>query len=120
MNIVIIEDERLLADDLEKNLRKLLGLSVEITQIHSVSDGIAYFKSALLPELILSDIQLGDGQCFEIFDVLTRPVPIIFCTAYDPEAFKADGIDYILKPFTLQTLQKALDKYNLVDRLTTQ
>lgn len=41
-------------------------------------------------------------------------VPIIFCTAYDEyalDAFKSKGIDYILKPFTLQTLGKALQKY---------
>lgn len=115
MNIVIIEDERLVADDLEKNISKLMGPAAVITQIHSVSDGIAYFNSSLPPDLIISDIQLGDGLSFEILAALSKPVPTIFCTAYDEyalEAFKVNGIDYILKPFTSSMLQQALNKYS--------
>ena len=115
MNIVIIEDERLVADDLEKNIRKLMGPAAVITQLHSVSDGIAYFNSSLPPDLIISDIQLGDGLSFEILAGLSRPVPTIFCTAYDEyalDAFKVNGIDYILKPFTGPMLQQALNKYS--------
>lgn len=120
MNIVIIEDERLVADDLEKNIRKLLGPTTIIKQIHSVSDGIAYFNSSLPPDLIISDIQLGDGLSFEILAGLSRPVPTIFCTAYDEyalDAFKVNGIDYILKPFTASMLQQALNKYSQLKQL---
>ncbi|MBE9461997.1 LytR/AlgR family response regulator transcription factor [Dyadobacter subterraneus] len=114
MNIVIIEDERLLADELERNIRKLVGASVCISQIHSVSDGIAYFKTATLPDLILSDIQLGDGKCFDILATLKAAVPVIFCTAYDEQAFNpfpGSQVDYILKPFTCQMLLRVLTKY---------
>lgn len=114
MNIVIIEDERLLADDLERNIRKLLGASACISQVHSVSDGIAYFKTAPLPDLIVSDIQLGDGQCFEILATLKKSVPVIFCTAYDDRTFSlfpGNKADYILKPFTCQMLLSVLNKY---------
>jgi len=114
MNIVIIEDEAIVAEDLEINIKKLIDEPVEITHIRSVKAGIAYFKDNETPDLIFSDIQLGDGLSFEIF--LSQPVsvPVIFCTAYDEyalDAFKANGIDYILKPFTTKTLNFALQKY---------
>lgn len=114
MNIVIIEDEGIVADDLELNIRKLVDEPTDIIQIKSVKEGIAYFKKADIPDLIFSDIQLGDGLSFEIFVAEPVEAPIIFCTAFDEyalDAFKANGIDYILKPFTTKTLQDALQRY---------
>lgn len=115
MNIVIIEDEGIVADDLEMNIRKLVDEPVDIVQLKSVKEAIVYFKQANTPDLIFSDIQLGDGLSFEIFVAGPVAAPVIFCTAYDEyaiDAFKANGIDYILKPFTLQTLQRALQRYH--------
>ncbi|WDF77496.1 LytTR family DNA-binding domain-containing protein [Mucilaginibacter sp. KACC 22773] len=120
MNIVIIEDEGLVADDLELNIRKLMDEPVNIVQIKSVKEGLAYFKTAEAPDLIFSDIQLGDGLSFEIFVAGLLLVPVIFCTAYDAyalDAFKANGIDYILKPFTSKTLNDALQKYGRLKQL---
>ncbi|GAA4327108.1 LytTR family DNA-binding domain-containing protein [Mucilaginibacter gynuensis] len=114
MNIVIIEDEGIVADDLELNIRKLIDETVEIVKLRSVKEGIAYLHKNDAPDLIFSDIQLGDGLSFEIFVSEPVSVPVIFCTAYDEyalDAFKANGIDYILKPFTRQTLNAALQKY---------
>src|ERR1700748_727971 len=114
MNIVIIEDEGIVADDLELNIRKLVDEPVDIVQLRWVKEGIAYFKKADAPDLIFSDIQLGDGLSFEIFVAEPVSAPVIFCTAYDEyalDAFKANGIDYILKPFTTETLLDALNKY---------
>jgi len=114
MNIVIIEDETIVAEELEINIRKLLTEPVEITHIRSVKEGITYFEECEMPDLIFSDIQLGDGLSFEIFVSQPITVPVVFCTAYDEyalDAFKANGIDYILKPFTRQTLDNALQKY---------
>jgi DNA-binding LytR/AlgR family response regulator len=120
MNIVIIEDEGLVAEDLELNIRKLMDEPVNIVQIKSVKEGLAYFKTADAPDLIFSDIQLGDGLSFEIFVAALLSVPVIFCTAYDAyalDAFKANGIDYILKPFTSKTLNDALQKYGRLKQL---
>jgi len=114
MNIVIIEDEAFVADELETNIRKLIAEPVEIVQIKSVKTGLAYFSDHPAPDLIFSDIQLGDGLSFEIFIGQPMSVPVIFCTAYDEyalDAFKANGIDYILKPFTTKTLNDSLQKY---------
>ncbi|EPB66034.1 hypothetical protein ANCCEY_14877 [Ancylostoma ceylanicum] len=55
--------------------------------------------------------QLGDGLSFEIYKQLEINTPVIFCTAYDEyalEAFKANGIDYILKPYSQNSIAEAL------------
>lgn len=114
MRIVIIEDERRFAEDLEASIRQVMKEVTEITQLHSVRESIEYFADASAPDLVFSDIQLGDGLSFEIFLKVKVQAPVIFCTAYDEyalEAFKANGIDYILKPFTTETLLEALNKY---------
>ena len=120
MNIVIIEDEEFVADDLELNLRKLIGGSLTIIQLGSVKQAVRYFEEAELPDLIFSDIQLGDGLSFEIFVAAQITVPVIFCTAYDEyalDAFKSNGIDYILKPFTTDTLEAAFRKYEQLKKV---
>ncbi len=114
MKIVIIEDEEVIADELEQNITKLIDQPVDIVKLSSVKMAIAYFRNNNSPDLIFSDIQLGDGLSFEIFVAEPVSVPIIFCTAYDEyalDAFKANGIDYILKPFTAKMLDKAIQKY---------
>ncbi|MBB6498191.1 LytR/AlgR family response regulator transcription factor [Pedobacter cryoconitis] len=115
MNIVIIEDEQVVADDLELSITQLVHEPVSIIQLYSVKEAITYFKGGFEADLIFSDIQLGDGLSFEIFIAVPISTPVIFCTAYDEyalDAFKANGIDYILKPFTLQILEGALQRYN--------
>ncbi|WP_316845925.1 LytTR family DNA-binding domain-containing protein [Pedobacter psychrodurus] len=114
MNIVIIEDERLVAEDLQSSILQLLDSPANIIQLRSVKEAIAYFEGSHKVDLVFSDIQLGDGLSFEIFMKVATTAPIIFCTAYDQyamEAFSANGIDYILKPFTSETLERALNKY---------
>jgi len=120
MNIVIIEDEGVVADELELNIKQLIEVPIEIVQLRSVKQAIAYFKKEETPDLIISDIQLGDGLSFEIFVEVPVTAPVIFCTAYDEfalDAFKANGIDYILKPFTRQTLDGALQKYRQLKKV---
>ncbi|BAV07548.1 two component transcriptional regulator, LytTR family [Filimonas lacunae] len=114
MNIVIIEDERVVAEDLEINLRKLIQEPLQVVQLGSVQEAIPYLNGRNDIDVIFSDIQLGDGLSFEIFIAVAHAIPVIFCTAYDEyalDAFKVNGIDYILKPFTSQILEKALNRY---------
>lgn len=114
MNIVIVEDEKLVADDLEANLKRLMQQPVQVKQLHSVQESVNYFRAGHKADLIFCDIQLGDGLSFEVFVQTGTVAPVIFCTAYDAyalEAFKANGIDYILKPFTSQMLEQALERY---------
>lgn len=115
MNIVIIEDELLTAEDLAEIIGRV-GKDVHIAAIlDSVKDAIAFFKKGQPVDLVFSDIQLGDGLSFEIFRAARVEAPIIFCTAYDEyalDAIKSNGIEYILKPFTADSIIKAIDKYH--------
>ncbi len=104
----------LTAEDLAEILLKLPD-SIEVVKIlHSVTESIEYFKQNTSADLIFCDIQLGDGHSFEIFKQVHIDVPVIFCTAYDEyalEAFKNNGIDYILKPFVKKSIKGAIEKY---------
>jgi len=64
-------------------------------------------------DLILSDIQLGDGLSFESLKTVPTAIPVIFTTAFDHyavQAFKFNSIDYLLKPIDSEELQNALEK----------
>lgn len=117
MRIVIIEDEKMVADDLEANLRSMMEEQPDIVMLGSVKEAVDYLQDAPAIDIIFSDIQLGDGLSFEIFTKVETAVPVIFCTAYDEyalDAFNANGIDYILKPFTRKILERSLQRfYNL-------
>lgn len=113
MNIVIIEDEPLTAEDLADIISENDSKSHITAILESVQEAIDYFSNNTA-DLIFCDIQLSDGLCFEIFQELDLTVPVIFCTAYDEyaiQAFKANGIDYIVKPFIEETVSEALTRY---------
>jgi len=113
MDIVIIEDEKLVANDLA-NILKKTDEKINIRKIlSSVNEAIEYFKISPLPQLIFSDIQLGDGYSFEIFKELEGHIPVVYCTAHDKhalEAFRHNGIAYILKPYSASSIRETLEK----------
>src|SRR5665213_2810476 len=116
MKVVIIEDEILAAQHLEEVLVNL-NLPIQVVKVlHTVKEAVKFFKVHKNFDLVFCDIQLGDGHCFEIFKD-TKPVaPVIFCTAYNQyaqQAFRNNGIDYILKPFTDADIQESIEKYLL-------
>lgn len=115
MNIVIIEDEQYTAEDLAKNIRKAMPDVTIQAILKSVKEAVSYLKSNAHPDLFFSDIQLGDGLSFEIFQNINTSTPVIFITAFDEyalKAFQANGIDYILKPFNSKTIADAINKFN--------
>lgn len=115
MRVVIIEDEQYTAAYLQELLLKAAP-DTEVTRLlFSVAAAVEYFKTNLPPDLIFCDIQLTDGPSFEIFRQVKLEVPVVFITAYEQyalQAFKANGIDYILKPFKNNDIAGALNKYN--------
>jgi DNA-binding LytR/AlgR family response regulator len=114
MKILIIEDEPLVAKDLENLLKRIEPTFQVEAVISSVESAKKWFASHALPDLILSDIQLSDGISFDIFENLSLSCPIIFTTAYDDyaiRAFKLNSIDYLLKPIDGTELAAALNKY---------
>lgn len=113
MNVVIIEDEKPAARKLERLLSLFTDLELVAT-INSVEEGIQWFSENPHPDLIFSDIVLGDGLSFDIFEKIPTKSFIIYTTAFDQytlKAFKLNSIDYLLKPIMEEDLQKAIDKF---------
>lgn len=112
--ILIIEDERLAAEKLERMVLKLKSDWTVIGTIETVEHAIKWFSSNPSPDLVLMDIQLADGISFDIFDEVNINSPIIFTTAYDAyaiRAFRVNSIDYLLKPIDPDALNTAITKY---------
>jgi DNA-binding LytR/AlgR family response regulator len=114
MNVLIIENEKPAADKIVRLLKKV-DESVTVTDIiESVEGSINRLQKEPLPDLILMDIQLDDGLCFEIFETIKIDIPVIFTTAYDEyilKAFKVNSIDYLLKPIEELPLRNAISKF---------
>ena len=114
MKIVIIEDESLTAEDLQRSILSISPESRIEAVLSSLQEAVDYFSHNPMPELLFCDIQLGDGSIFDLLKRVKIDVPVIFCTAYDEhtlQAFKLNGIEYILKPFSNEDVRLALDKY---------
>lgn len=110
---IIIEDEQLAARKLARILKTFDDVDV-IATLHSVEEGLAYFQNHESPDLIFSDIALGDGLSFDIFEKIEIPSFIIYTTAFDQytlRAFKLNSIDYLLKPIDAEEVEFSLEKY---------
>jgi len=114
MNVLIIEDEMLAAERLQLLLQSYdPGIKV-LAVLDSIEDSVQWLKTKPHPDLIFMDIQLSDGQSFDIFNQVRLHKPVIFTTAYDQyalDAFQHLSIDYILKPVTAEALANAMRKY---------
>jgi two-component system, LytTR family, response regulator LytT len=113
INTLIIEDEELLANNLELALKEVDPTITILEKIESVASSVKWLNNNK-PDLIFLDIQLSDGLSFEIFEKIEIDVPVIFLTAYDQyaiRAFKLNSIDYLLKPLNIGDLRVAVDKF---------
>ncbi|MFN8305634.1 MAG: LytTR family DNA-binding domain-containing protein [Ferruginibacter sp.] len=114
MKILIIEDEELAVKKLHK---MLIGIddSIEvIANLDSIESSVEWLENNETPDLIMMDIELLDGQSFEIFNRVKVKSPVIFTTSYDEyalKAFKVNSVDYLLKPIQREDLAAALNKY---------
>ena len=114
MKVAIFEDEVHNSERLVQLLKKCDPAIEVIAVIDSVAAGIQWMEQHNTADLMLMDIQLSDGNCFEIFRQTDVKTPIIFTTAYDNfalQAFKVNSIDYLMKPIDGKELKKALEKY---------
>ncbi len=113
MKAVIIEDELLVAQELEA---KIAAVADDI-RIEAVLPSLRTARKWLMenaePDILFMDIQLGDGVSFSLFDQFSLQCPVIFTTAYNEyaiRAFKVNGIDYLLKPVSETELKNAIGK----------
>ncbi|MFC5409809.1 LytR/AlgR family response regulator transcription factor [Larkinella bovis] len=114
MNILVVEDEPLAV----QKLKKLLWQVNPEIRIAGTTDGIEstvnWLTTNPLPDLILMDIELSDGQSFEIFNQVAIECPVVFTTSYDETAvrsFQLNRFDYLLKPIKKEELEQVLQKY---------
>lgn len=120
MKIIIIEDETPALNRIKK-----MVLEVEPTiEILATADSIEQSVQVIEKhqgaiDLILMDIELADGQSFEIFNLIEVKSPVIFTTAYDEfalKAFKVNSIDYLLKPISKEELKAAIQKFKSIQK----
>ncbi|WEK68859.1 MAG: LytTR family DNA-binding domain-containing protein [Candidatus Chryseobacterium colombiense] len=110
---VIIEDEKPASRKLERMLNEFPEIEL-VGKIESVEEGVQWFSENEHPQLIFSDIVLGDGLSFDIFEKVPTKGFIIYTTAFDQytlKAFKLNSIDYLLKPILDEDLAGAIEKY---------
>ena len=115
MKALIIEDEVLAAQSLQKLIIEVSPDTEVITTLQSIEESVAWFDENPMPDLVFMDIHLADGSSFAIFEQVQITCPIIFTTAYDEyalKAFEVSSIDYLLKPINRNDLIRALNKYN--------
>lgn len=116
MKAIIIEDEPLSAAELRTSLAEVAPHIEVVATASSVAEAVETV-GRVEHDLIFMDIHLEDGSGFDIFERADISVPVIFITAYDSYALKAfenKGIDYLLKPFGLDDLRRAIAKLGLL------
>ncbi|WP_394748936.1 LytR/AlgR family response regulator transcription factor [Spongiimicrobium salis] len=114
MNILILEDEIPAYEKLLNLLSHHFEVSCHFDWSRTIEQGRKLLGKGKKYDIIFSDIQLLDGTVIDLFKSLTVNCPIIFCTAYNEyllDAFKINGIAYVLKPYTVEDISLALQKY---------
>jgi DNA-binding LytR/AlgR family response regulator len=118
MRVIIIEDETPALNRIKKMLLEVSPEAQILATADSIENAVLLFQNhANEVDLTLMDIELADGQSFEIFNQIKITCPVIFTTAYDEfalKAFKVNSIDYLLKPIAKTELVKAIEKYKSV------
>ncbi|MCA0237249.1 MAG: LytTR family DNA-binding domain-containing protein [Bacteroidetes bacterium] len=114
MRTFLVEDEPLAVKKLIRLLEEV-DPSIEILgTAGSIRGAVEWLEKNPAPDLIFLDIELSDGQSFEIFQRTEVKSPVIFVTSYDEyalQAFRVNSVDYLLKPVQRDDLSRALGKY---------
>ena len=111
MKALIIDDEPLA----RSIVKEYLQLYPEIELVQECNDGFEGVKAINQhqPGLIFLDIQMPKINGFEMLELIDNPPPVIFTTAFEEyaiKAFETHAVDYLLKPFSKERFDKALQK----------
>lgn len=111
MKAILIDDEPLSRDIIKSYLKKhpLIEVVQECNDGFEGVKAIAQFK----PDLVFLDIQMPKINGFEMLELLEETPRIIFTTAFDEyalQAFEKNAVDYLLKPFSQDRFDKAVQK----------
>jgi two-component system LytT family response regulator len=117
MKALLIEDENFAVQQVTSLLEETAPDVSIVEVLDSIESTIEWFDQHDSPDLVFMDVHLADGSCFEIFSHVEIRCPVIFITAYDQyalEAFRVNGLDYLLKPLKKKDLERSLERfYNL-------
>ena len=110
--VVIIDDEPLARSIIKEYLQSYPGIEI----VQECNDGFEGIKSIMQyqPDLIFLDVQMPKINGFEMLELVDEPPGVIFTTAFDEYAIKAfdsHAIDYLLKPFSKDRFDKAIQKW---------
>jgi two-component system LytT family response regulator len=111
IEVLIIEDE----EPARILIRHLLEKHESVSVIGECADGFCGLKAIkeMNPDLIFLDIQMPKLTGFELLELLEEKPEIIFTTAFDEYAIKAfemNAVDYLLKPFSRERFDDAIEK----------
>ncbi|KYP16559.1 LytTR family DNA-binding domain-containing protein [Flavihumibacter sp. CACIAM 22H1] len=112
LKVLIIDDEPLACLLVQEYLAAFPQMQV----VGICHDGFSGLKAIQQeePDLIFLDIQMPRINGFEMLELLEKQPAVIFTTAFDEYAMKAfdqHAVDYLLKPYSLERFQKAVQKY---------
>ena len=113
MNILIVEDEAAALKRMEKLLKEIDPEVNIVGRTGTVKETVEWLEDNEWPDLAFFDIQLADGESFEVFHRTEVGCPVIFTTAYDEHALKAfrvNAVDYLLKPVRKGELSEAMER----------
>ena len=112
MNVLIVEDEIMAQKSLTRVLTQNFSDIDIIGCTSSIRSTVEWLKDpANNVDVIFMDVELSDGECFEIFRQVDVKAKVIMTTAYDSyalKAFEAGSIDYLLKPIDPTSLKRAV------------
>ncbi len=114
MNVLILEDEPLSAERLQSLLLATEPAARIVATLDSVAEAVRHLSRDSTPDLLLADIHLADGSCFDLFRRILVTAPVIFTTAYDQyaiQAFRVNSVAYLLKPIDMVDWQTAMTKF---------
>ena len=116
MNVLIVEDEMMAQANLARALTQHFPDVRIVGTTGSVRETVLWLRTpGNSADVIFMDVELSDGDCFEIFRQADVTARVIMTTAYDNyavRAFEVNSIDYLLKPLTDE---RGVYRYKLVD-----
>lgn len=113
MKALIVEDEKMARTQLARVLSAEFPDIEVVGMTDSVVSTISFLSDNPEPDVIFMDVELLDGDCFEIFRQVEIHSKVIMTTAYDSyaiKAFEVGGIDYLLKPLSISALKRAVTR----------
>src|SRR3954463_8464827 len=113
MRILIIEQEQAIIKELETTLQGIIG-EAETSHCGDIRTAKIWFRKNTAPNLVFSAITLSDGSSFDLFKSFSNNPPVVYMNANDRfalEAFKQNGIYYLLKPLDKTEVAKAVSRY---------